>query len=75
MGANNYFKPGGWNATCGECGDWWKSNQLRQRWDGIWACKFCWEPQHPQDFLRGVKDEQAVPKSQPDPAPIFIVYP
>ena len=30
------------------------------------VCKECWEPRHPQDFLRGVPDDPSVPWTRPD---------
>ena len=35
-------------------------------------CKECYEPRQPQDFVRGVKDEQAVPEPRPDPPDYFL---
>jgi hypothetical protein len=72
VGANNYYQPGGWNAICGECGDSWKASQMRKRWDGIWSCKFCYEARNPQDFLKGSKEADAVPYSNPEPPPVFV---
>jgi hypothetical protein len=32
---------------------------MKQEWTGLMVCKADWEPRHPQDFARGVKDEIA----------------
>jgi hypothetical protein len=54
--ANNYYKPKVWNAYCDSCGFKFKSDQLKKRWDGLMVDDACWEPRHPQDFLRAVKE-------------------
>jgi hypothetical protein len=36
------------------------------------VCREDWEPRQPQDFVRGVADQQAVPWSRPEPADRFI---
>ena len=61
-----YFKKGEWNACCDECGFEYKSGQIRQDWRGLRVCfsvgtNNCWDPRHPQEFVRGVKDRQDVP--------------
>jgi len=62
---------GAWNAICDRCGFKYKSFQLRAEWNGLRTCdgpntNGCWEPRHPQDFVRGVKDQQSVPWTRPD---------
>lgn len=60
-----YYVEGSWNATCDCCGRGFKFGDLQKRWDGAWACSACWEPRHPQDFVRGVKDNPSVPIARP----------
>lgn len=64
----DYFKKGEWNAICDRCGGKFKSSQLRKTWDGFYVCRDDYEPRHPQDFLRGVKDNQSVPWTRPEQA-------
>ena len=59
--ANNYYKPGSWNAICDICGFEFKAEELKKQWDGIMVCERDWSPRHPQDFVHGVKDKQNVP--------------
>lgn len=33
---------------------------------------YCWEPRHPQDFVRGVKDKQTPPWVRPEPPDTFL---
>lgn len=57
---------GQWNAECDRCGAWRKARQLRLEWTGLRVCSKCWEPRHPQDFIRGKKDDQSPPWVRPD---------
>lgn len=66
MSGSNFYQPGGWNAQCFRCGFKRKAGELRRQWQGYWVCQEHWEPRHPQDFVKGIPDIQAVPWSQPD---------
>jgi hypothetical protein len=77
LGPRDYFAEGQWNAICQQCGLKRKSGEIVLRWDGLMVCKTtvnpgCWEPRQPQDFVRGVKDEQAPPWTRPDSEPEFV---
>ncbi len=65
MPQHNFFAMGQWNACCDVCGRVFKSDKLKPRWDNAMTCAQCWEPRHPQDFVRGVPDNMAVPWSRP----------
>lgn len=67
MGHIGYYKPGDNNAVCDRCGKPFKASQLKKTWDGLWVCERDWEPRHPQDFVRGVKDDPHVRISRPWP--------
>ena len=41
-----------WN-TCQRCGQDIRLSASRKEWTGLIVCKSCWEPRHPQDFVRG----------------------
>jgi hypothetical protein len=45
---------------------------LRKHWKGYYTCSSCWEPRHPQDFVRSAPIEQPVPWSQPPVADTFV---
>lgn len=62
----NALEIGLWNAECDRCGFKFKNVDLRKEWNGLMTCKDCWEPRHPQDFLKGVPDDSSVPWSRPD---------
>lgn len=54
------FVPGQWNFICDRCGRAFKSGEARKTWDGLYTCKRCWEPRHPQDYVKG-REERPVP--------------
>jgi hypothetical protein len=66
------YDSGDWKALCDVCGREFKATQLTKRWDGLMCCRHDWEPRQPQDFVRGVDDNQTVPWSRPEPADYFI---
>ena len=70
-GPRSYLKLGDWNAVCYFCGFKYKASELVRYWEGFYVCKECWEPRHPQDFVRGTMDEQTPPWTQPLPLPSF----
>lgn len=44
---------------CQRCGLDYRSKNIRVQWDGLIVCQSCWEPRHPQDFVRGRRDRIA----------------
>lgn len=61
------YKEGDWNATCSMCGGDFKASELIQHWQGMFRCRRCWEPRHPQDFVRAGRPEKSVPWIQNPP--------
>lgn len=59
------YHPGDWAATCFQCGRRMLASTMMRHWQGHYVCPDCYETRHPQDFVRGVKDDQSVPWSQP----------
>ena len=72
MGSRDFFKLGDWNAICDVCGFKRKASEMRKRWDGRMVCEEDFEYRQPQDFVRGVPDNQAVAWTRPDTAPVFL---
>jgi len=58
MGQADFYEEGGWNAVCYECGRKFKASTMRKHWQGYYVCQRDWEPRHPQDYVRGVVDNQ-----------------
>lgn len=46
--------------VCDRSGRTIMASEARQEWNGLIVDKRYWEPRHPQEFVRGVKDDQAV---------------
>lgn len=61
MPPRNRHKSGDWLYRCQRCGFTVYASQTRKEWTGLRVCGRCWEPRHPQDFVRGVKDDIAPP--------------
>ena len=73
-GRADFYQSGGWNVVCYECGRKRKAAQMRRHWEGYWVCPEHWEPRQPQDFVRGMQDEQTPPWTQPMPADTFVPF-
>jgi hypothetical protein len=58
------WKRGQWLAICDVCGFQFLSGKLKQRWDGLMVDEACFETQHPQEFIRPVR-ESTIPWSAP----------
>ena len=66
------YAKGQWLAICDVCGRKYKSSQLLQRWDGLMCCSQDWESRQPQDFVRGVADDQTTPWSRSEQDDVFL---
>jgi hypothetical protein len=65
---------GTWRAICDRCGFEFASDKLRKEWTGLMTCGACWEPRHPQDFVRVKVDHQTPPWTRPEAADTFVAY-
>jgi hypothetical protein len=72
MGRSDHWVPGQNNVICDRCGMKFKSGDLLKTWDGLWVCRSDWEPRHPQDFVKGVKDLQKPSLSRPEAPDVFV---
>lgn len=72
-GKADYLAEGDWNATCWECGRKFKASEMRRNWQGYWVCLPHWEARQPQDFVRGVPDNQTPPWVQP-PSDLYVYF-
>jgi hypothetical protein len=66
MRSADFFARGEWNFYCDLCGSKQKSSYGRKTWDGFWVCAHHNEVRNPQDFVKGVKDNQTVPWTSPN---------
>jgi hypothetical protein len=73
MGHADFLRNGDYNGICDACGHKYKFSQLKLRWDGLYVCSYDWEIRQPQDYVKGVKDNQSVPVSRPQSPDTFTV--
>ena len=74
MGHADFLRKGDWNAICDRCGFKFKFSQLKLEWDGLYVCTAngCFENRQPQDYVKGVRDDMAVPVSRPDQPAVYL---
>lgn len=56
---NPGYQAGNHWTQCDECGFDYRVSEMRRRWDNAVVCRKCFELRHPQDFVRGIKDDSA----------------
>lgn len=71
------YEHGTYSAICDRCGFEYKARQLRQQWNNLRCCigpetNDCWEPRHPQESVRGKRDNQMPPWVRPVPPEITL---
>lgn len=66
MGHADYLLVGSNNTICDQCGRKFKAKDLKEQWDGLWTCSRCWDYRHPQEYVRGVKDNMTPALSRPE---------
>jgi hypothetical protein len=71
MPIRNTHRPGDWLYACQRCGLTKYASQVRLEWTGLRVCSDCWDPRHPQEFVRGRVDDIVPPYTNP-PGVTFI---
>lgn len=71
MGRADYLAHGDYNVICDRCGFKYKASSCRMEWDNLFVCPECYEERQPQDFVRGLKDNQKVPIPRPEGEDVF----
>lgn len=67
------YTVGEWYACCQVCGKKLLSSKIEKRWDGLYTCKEDWEPRHPLDFVRSVREtSNKLPFVAPRPAEVDV---
>lgn len=70
LGAN-YYKHGSNNVICDRTGFKVKVEECSFEWNGLFVMNSVWEERHPQDFVRGVPDDQNPEVSRPEGTDVF----
>ena len=60
------FNFGDWNIICEKCGMKRKASECSLNWQNQLVCGPCWESRHPQEYVKGIPDNQSVPIARPD---------
>ena len=60
------------NVICDRSGMKVRMSQTRKEWNGLRVRIEDWEPRHPQDFVRGRRDNQAVRDPRPEGTDVFL---
>ena len=69
--SKTYYIPGEFNVTCDVCSKKIKTQDAKQRWDGLIVCPSDFEHRHEQDYVRARTDKITVPFTRPIPTFIF----
>ena len=82
MAHETVYKPGQWLFECDRCAGIYHSEKSRKEWTGAIVCtgpgtRNCWEPRHPQDFVRTRAEDFSVRDARPRKPLQYIsdVYP
>jgi hypothetical protein len=59
---------------CALCSLRFHRNECRYNWKGQIVCNDCWEPRHPQDYVRPVPDHQRALDARPEGTDKFLDY-
>lgn len=72
MSDDKHYVPGDFYRYCDKCGFKKRASRTFRTWDGLYVCSEDFETRHPQDFVRGRKDNQNVPNARPEPVNSII---
>ena len=59
-------------AICDRSGFEYPHDTLVRTWDGLMVHPSHWEPRHPQDFVRAVREVQTLPWARPEATDVFV---
>ena len=65
MGRKLHYRPGSFYRTDDRTGFPQRAERTKKEWTGLIVDENVWEPRHPQDLVKGVKDVQSVPDARP----------
>lgn len=61
MGSADRYADGEWNFYCDYCGRKAKSSTAVKTWENHYVCAHHKPMRNPQDFVRGVREQQSIP--------------
>jgi len=65
MGTERFYKPGSFYRICDRTGFATRAERTRSEWNNLIVSDRVWEARQPQDFVKGVADNQTVPFARP----------
>src|SRR4051812_30721467 len=74
MADDNHYVPGSFYRICDRTGFKYRADRTRKEWNNLIVYERVWEERQPQDYVRGVQDNQTVPQPRPQGQNIYI-YP
>ncbi len=66
------YRPGSFYRSDDRSGFTRRAEDTEKEWTQLIVAKNLWEARQPQDFVRGVADDQSVPQARPIPPNVFI---
>lgn len=72
MPRDKHYIAGTWYRRDDRSGFKCRSFDTEKEWNGLWIRRDMFEERQPQDFVRGIADEQAVPEPRPTPAALYL---
>jgi hypothetical protein len=72
MGTERFYKPGSFYRICDRTGFAIREGRTRKEWNNLIVSDRVWEARQPQDFVKGVDDNQTVPNARPRQPNVFI---
>lgn len=72
MADDKHYVPGDFYRICDRTGFKVRASRTQKEWTGLLVRSKSWERRHPQDFVRGARDNQVVPEPRPRQTDLFI---
>lgn len=72
MADDKHYIPGDFYRICDRTGFKVRAGKTQKEWNNLIVRGKSWEPRQPQDFVRGVVDDQTVPEARPRQTNVFI---
>jgi hypothetical protein len=72
MGTQLFYKPGSFYRICERTGFAERAERTQKEWTGRIVRDLSWEPRQPQDFVRGIRDNQIAPDPRPRQPNVFL---
>lgn len=72
MGADKHFRMGSFYRIDDRTGFATRAEDTQMEWNGLIVSKRVFEARQPQDFVKGVADNQTVPYARPRQANVFV---